>query len=142
VRTPFHRIVFNPDNVAPGIARRALANLVADVPGGLNMDFAVWALSADGRLMLDGESVLDRLAEVQVPALFFAGGADRIAPAEAVHAAYAAWGLRHPEVEKRFVLLSREAGARGDYGHGDMALGLHVREDIFQPIVEFLAPRV
>jgi pimeloyl-ACP methyl ester carboxylesterase len=142
VRTPFHRIIFNPDNVAPGIARRALANLVADVPGGLNMDFAVWALSADGRLMLDGESVLDRLAEVEVPALFFAGGADRIAPPEAVKAAHTAWGLRHPGIEKRFVLLSREAGAHGDYGHGDMALGLHVREDIFQPIVEFLAPRV
>jgi polyhydroxyalkanoate synthase subunit PhaC len=142
VRTPFHRLIFNPDNVAPGIARVALANLVADVPGGLNLDFAVWALSADGRLMLDGESVLDRLADVEVPALFFAGGADRLAPPEAVHAAYAAWGLRHPEIEKRFVLLSREAGAQGDYGHGDMALGRHVREDIFEPIVEFLSARV
>jgi poly[(R)-3-hydroxyalkanoate] polymerase subunit PhaC len=142
VRTPFHRLIFNPDNVAPGIARVALANLVADVPGGLNLDFAVWALSPDGRLMLDGESVVERLADVEVPALFFAGGADRLAPAEAVHAAYAAWGARHPGLEKRFVLLSREAGAHGDYGHGDMALGRHVREDLFEPIVEFLGARV
>jgi polyhydroxyalkanoate synthase subunit PhaC len=142
VRTPFHRVIFNPDNVAPGIARAALANLVADVPGGLNMDFAVWALSPDGRLMLDGESVVDRLAEVEVPALFFAGGADRLAPPEAVRAAYTAWGARHPGVEKRFVLLSRENGAHGDYGHGDLALGRHVREDLFEPIVEFLGAPV
>jgi polyhydroxyalkanoate synthase subunit PhaC len=139
VRTPFHRLVLNPENVAPGMARLALANLVADVPGSLNLDFAAWAVSADGRLTLDGEAVLDRLADVRVPVLFFAGVADRLAPPEAVRAAYTAWGANLPEVEKRFVLLGREHGAHGDYGHGDLAVGVHAREDVFEPIGEFLA---
>lgn len=138
-QTPLHHALLNPKNVAKGIARISLANLVEDIPGPLGYDFALWALSESGQVTLEGESVVEALAELRIPALFFAGAVDRIAPPEAVRVAYEAWAKNHPAVSKRFVLLGREAGAHEDYGHGDMAIGLYIAEDIFKPVAEFLA---
>jgi pimeloyl-ACP methyl ester carboxylesterase len=138
LRTPFHSAIFNPLNVAKGIARMSLANVIEDVPGPLNYDFVLWALSEKGSVTLDGKSVIESLADVRVPALFFAGASDRIAPPESVRVAYEIWASRHPDVTKRFVLLGRAGGAHEDYGHGDMTMGTHVREDIFQPLGDFL----
>lgn len=139
LHTPLHRALLNPLNVSKGIARMSLANVIEDVPGPLNYDFALWALSEKGQLTLEGESVIERLTHVRVPALFFAGAADRLAPPVAVRIAYEAWAANHPDVPKRFVLLGREAGAHEDYGHGDMTVGTHVCEDIFKPVADFLA---
>ena len=131
--TPLHRIIMNPDNVPPGIAKLSMVNLVADVPGPLNMDFAGWAV-AGGAFTVAGRPVLDGLARVQVPVLFFAGAADRLAPPDSVRAAYDAWGAP----KKQFVLLGRDNGARADYGHGDLAIGTHVRDEVFEPTLRFL----
>ncbi|HMJ11050.1 MAG TPA: alpha/beta fold hydrolase, partial [Polyangiaceae bacterium] len=138
LRTPLHDAIFNPLNVAKGVARMSLANVIEDIPGPLNYDFALWALSEKGALTLDGQSVVERLADVGVPALFFAGASDRIAPAASVRVAYDMWAANHPDVKKCFVLLGRSAGAHDDYGHGDMAMGSHVREDLFEPLAGFL----
>ena len=136
--TPIHRIIYNPRNVDRGRASVAMVNAIADVPGELHADFAEWALG-DGVIRIDGEPVLDRLELVDVPAIFFAGGGDRIAPAHAVRAAYERWGSEvDPPPEKRFRLLGRAAGLPEDYGHGDMVIGRSVREHIFEPLTEFL----
>ncbi len=136
IRTFAHHWVHNPDNVAPGVARVALVNVIEDVPGPLNFDFAVWAASKDGRLTFEGKPVEEGLELLSTPVLFFAGGVDRLAPPSAVRAAFDAWG-RGTSVDKRFVLLSKESGARADYGHGDLAVGAHVRDDVFEPIAQF-----
>ena len=78
------------------------------------------------------------MALVKVPVLFMAGAADRMAPPAAVRAAFEAWGTQSRDVNKRFVLLGREHGARGDYGHGDLAIGRHVHDEVFEPIAAFL----
>jgi len=44
---------------------------------------------------------------VGVPALFFAGAKDRIAPPSAVRAAFDAWGAERSEVDKEWRLLGR-----------------------------------
>lgn len=137
VRTFAHHWVFNPDNVGKGVASSALVNVIEDVPGPLNLDFATWASSANGHVTFEGKPVLARLGELSIPILFFAGGADRLAPPSAVRAAFDAWG-KDSGVDKRFVLLSRESGAKADYGHGDLAVGSHVKEEIFEPLAEFL----
>lgn len=137
--TPLHRIVLNPDNVAPGVARLSMFNLVADVPGPLNLDFAGFAATPGGELRVRGVSVLERLRQVDIPALFIAGGADRLAPPASVRAAFDAWGVDAPQVSKRFVLLSREQGAVADYGHGDLAIGVQARREVFEPVRDFLA---
>jgi pimeloyl-ACP methyl ester carboxylesterase len=137
LRTPLHHVVFNPHNVAPGIARMSLVNVIEDVPGPLNLDFLAWAVSPDGRLRLDGVDVLERLSAVRIPALFFAGAADKLAPPDAVRVAFDAWGSDH-DVDKRFVVLGCEQGCDHDYGHGDLAVGRGAKRDLFEPIGDFV----
>lgn len=137
--TPIHRMIYNPKNVAKGLTRAALVDMVEDIPAQLNADFLAWA-AADGELRVNGERVLDRLAGVETPALFIAGTVDRLAPVASVKAAFEAWGKDHPDVPKRFVVAGRDFGYRDDYGHGDLAMGTHASAELFEPIARFLGP--
>lgn len=137
--TPLHHMVYNPRNVSPGITRAALVNVIEDVPAALNADFAEWAANG-GAICAGGAPALDGLAEIQIPALFMAGTADRVAPIAAVRSAFEAWGKRRPLVPKRFVVVGRDFGHHENYGHGDLALGAHVGVDLFEPIARFLGP--
>jgi pimeloyl-ACP methyl ester carboxylesterase len=139
VRTPLHRLLFNPANVAPGVARRALANIIENIPGGLNWDFAVWLASSDGRLTFDGVAVLNSLAGVRTPALFVAGAVDRLAPIEAVRVAYQSWGSEAGSIDKQLLVLGKNSGTKEDYGHGDLAVGRYAQTELFAAVAEFLA---
>jgi len=137
VTTPLHDHLYNSENVRPGTAARAMVNLVEDIPGTLQSDFNRWALT-DGVVRVDGEPILDGLASIRVPALFFAGALDRLAPPAAVRLAFEAWGSRVDPPTKEIHVLSHDNGARADYGHGDLAIGTHLGEDLHGPLVRFL----
>jgi polyhydroxyalkanoate synthase len=137
--TPAHHWVFNPKNVSRGVARTSLVNVIEDIPGPLNSDLASFAANRDGAIMLDGAPVLERLRGVRVPAAFFAGAADRLAPPASVRAAFDAWAAEASDVDKRFVVLGVEHGAAADYGHGDLAVGSRVNEELFAPLSAFLS---
>jgi len=137
--TPAHRWVFNPENVAPGVARSSLVNVIEDIPGPLNSDLASFAANRDGAIVLDGAPVLDRLRGVRLPAAFFAGAADRLAPPDSVRVAFDAWAAEASDVDKRFVVLGVAHGASADYGHGDLAVGSRAEEELFAPLSAFLA---
>lgn len=137
VWTPLHRQIYNPHNVDSGATSRALVNLIEDVPAPLSADFAKWALG-DGVVRVGGEDVLERLSDVCVPAIFFAGAADNVASPEAVRAAYDAWGADAGDVEKRFVVLGVASGCEYDYGHGDLAIGERLTPELFEPLSAFL----
>jgi pimeloyl-ACP methyl ester carboxylesterase len=139
--TPFHGIAMNPRNVASGITRAILVNVIEDVPAALNADFVEMAKHG-GALTAFGEPVLERLRTVSIPALFVAGSKDNIAPMKSVRAAFDAWAGAHPEVEKRFFVLGRDHGHGEDYGHGDLALGVHVGVELFGDIAAFLGDDV
>lgn len=135
--TPVHTAIYNPRNVDRGAVPRAMVNAISDIPGELQRDFAEWALG-DGTIVIGGEPVLDRLEGVAVPVLFFAGEGDRIAPPDAVREAYERWGRALGSPDKTFRLLGRSSGYPENYGHGDMVVGRHVREHIFEPLEAFL----
>lgn len=137
--TPWHGWVINPRNVAKGITRIALVDCIEDVPAGLLFDFKQWS-TGDGVVRIDGEPMLARLSAMDMPALFVAGSADALAPPSEVRHAFDRWGTDHPRVAKRFVVLGRDYGARENYGHGDLALGVHVGVELFPPIARFLGP--
>jgi pimeloyl-ACP methyl ester carboxylesterase len=134
---PLEWIVFNRANVPEGKVARALVNLIEDIPGPLSADFNEWVVT-DGELRMNGDRVLDRLTGVGVPALFFAGAGDRIAPPECVRVAYDAWGKDRGAVQKEYRLLGKDEGAAEDYGHGDLAIGRHLPDDLFSPTAAFL----
>lgn len=137
VWTPLHRQIYNPHNVERGASSRALVNLIQDVPAPLSADFAKWALG-DGIIRVGGEDVLARLSDVRVPAIFFAGAADKVATPEAVRAAYDAWGAGEDRLDKRFVVLGVDSGCEHDYGHGDLAIGERLTPELFVPLSSFL----
>jgi polyhydroxyalkanoate synthase len=112
---------------------------VESEPGELNADFWEWA-GGDGEIRVDGARVLDGLADVEVPALFIAGAADKLAPPSTVEHAFDAWGKDRPAVPKRYFVAGRDYGHAADYGHGDMAIGAHVGVELFEPIAKFLGP--
>ncbi len=132
------RVFYNPSNVPSHLARQSMVDMFSDIPGQLGADFVRWA-AAGGELVLDGERVLDGLHAVRVPACFFAGSVDLLAPADLVRMAYDAWGKGVPEIEKHFILLGRASGAHDEYGHGDFAFGTHAAEEVFAPAARFLA---
>jgi polyhydroxyalkanoate synthase len=136
LHTPIHHIVLNPKNVERGVAPQTLMT-IRDIPGALMADFAAF-LADGGRVRFDGDDVLDRIRRHGHPALFFAGGADNIAPVAAVTAAYEAWGCDAEACEKRLVILDH-ATVGANYGHGDLAIGRTARRDIFEPVLAFLA---
>ena len=131
------RVFYNPTNVCANIARQSMFNMFEDIPGRLGADFVRWAADG-GRMTLDGAPVLDGLHGINVPAFFFAGSADWLAPEHAVRAAYDAWGRDVPSCTKSYLLLGRHSGAKQDYGHGDFAFGTHAHEEVFVPGARFL----
>ncbi len=136
--TPIHRIPYNPDNVAKGITRLTLVNAIRDVPAPLNREFGRWAMS-DNKIRIDGEDVLDGLAQVTNPVRFVVGAVDRLAPERAVRLAFDAWGSGHQTIDKELNVLGLAQGASADYGHGDLALGRDAPVEVFVPIGAFLA---
>ncbi|HJN77870.1 MAG TPA: alpha/beta hydrolase [Myxococcota bacterium] len=75
------------------------------------------------------------LNDVTTPTLVIAGRGDQIAPVDRVYAYYDEVGA----TEKAFVVAGRATGFAADYGHLDLPLGDHAREEIYPLIAEWLA---
>lgn len=135
--TPMHKMILNPRNMAPGMTRLALVACVQDVPGTLLADFMDWATTG-GVIRLRDHDVLGELRDIDVPALFIAGADDRVGPPFAVRAAFDAWGKDSKDVYKAFFVLGKASGAREDYGHGDLAMGDRVVQELYPAIAAFL----
>lgn len=130
--------LYNVSNVDRRIERGMLCDVWENIPGRLGADFTRWSKQHRGELVVDGLPVLNGLARVDVPALFFAGSVDWLAPEWTVRAAFDAWGRDVPGLDKRFVLLSRAHGTQNDYGHCDIAFGRNVVTEVFVPAARFL----
>ena len=131
--SPIQHIFLNPRNNRPGLLHTFMVDATSDIPGPLGMDMVQWA-AKDGVVRLNGEPVLPGLQKLNLPVLFFAGGADRLGTPKSLRAAYNAWGG-----PKKFVLLAKSAGYSADYGHMDMVTGPKAPEEVFAPIIAFLA---
>lgn len=139
VGTHLPSLIANTKNLAAADIAPTMANIVADIPGPLHVDFARWAASRTGELTFEDKPVLPTLRELEVPAIFFAGTVDQLAPPSSVRAAHDAWGADAADCPRQFMLVGVETGSARDYGHGDLAIGLDVARDIFDPLTAFLA---
>lgn len=135
------RRLYNPSNVDTKVERSMLWDVWEDIPGRLGSDFVGWS-ARGGALTVDGTEVLPGLAKVNVPACFFAGSIDWLAPVATVHAGFDAWGKQVPGLEKHFVVLGRHAGTHDEYGHCDISFGRHAKTEVFEPAARFLATGV
>jgi predicted alpha/beta hydrolase len=131
---PVTRYMLNLDNMDDDVVRRSLANVPADVPGGVGRQFARWISmgnfdSADGAF-----DYRKHMAGIRAPFCFIAGARDLLAPPAAVRKAQAALGG-----PTELVLAARATGFSADYGHADLVLGRRSPEEIFPHLARFLA---
>lgn len=132
----FMRYLVHPENLEPEVRRRALANVGADVAGGVGRQFLGWIqqgrwTSEDGQV-----DYAAGLRNVAAPALLIGGTRDLLSPPSSAHHA-AKWLAGAVET----VTAGRESGFREDYGHGDLVLGRHAPEEIYPRVIQFLERR-
>ena len=77
---------------------------------------------------------IDSFAQVKTRSLVIAGRGDLIAPVDRVVGTYKALGSE----EKSLVVAGRATGFAVDYGHLDLTLGNHVRQEIYPQILQSL----
>ncbi len=123
--------LFNDANMAPEAARRMMRAVVSPLWPGEMLQFA--GIIEDGRFQSrDGlRDYRSDMGNIQVPLLAIAGRADRVAPPDRVRGYHDAVGSPH----KRFVVAGLENGFAVDYGHLDLPVGDHAREEIY-PLIE------
>jgi len=81
-----------------------------------------------------GRSLLESLGQVRAPLLLLGGAADRHVRPAALREVLGAWG----SVERRLLVLGRNAGCELDYGHTDLLLGARAPRETFPLIAEWL----
>jgi pimeloyl-ACP methyl ester carboxylesterase len=127
-------VLHNPDNLQPRAEALMLRTVVSPLYQGEIEQFA--HVRHDGEFRsADGALVYrEALGGVEVPMLFVAGRADRIVAPDRVYSYYEAVGTD----DKRFEVASVANGMHGDYGHLDLGVGDHARDDVFPLVVDWL----
>jgi len=82
-------------------------------------------------------SYTENLHRFTAPLLIIAGGRDKMAPKADMQ--YVKDHVGSADVT--YLEFSKEAGFRADYGHLDLTLGVHVREEVYPKIYEWLLKR-
>ncbi|NOK20666.1 alpha/beta hydrolase [Corallococcus carmarthensis] len=131
---PLTRYMMLADNMDPQVVRWALANVPADVAGGVGRQFARW-ISTSQFTTFDGSfDYREPLAGVKIPFLLIAGSRDLLAPPLAV-----ARAKEHLGGPVKMLVAGRGHGFAADYGHADLILGRKAPDEIFPQVEAFLA---
>jgi len=94
-----------------------------------------WASKGVWRMCADTLDVQERLPELDVPLFAIFGGSDPLAPPEAGESFFDSLRIK----DKKMTVLSKENGYSADYNHIELAFALNGREEVFEPIAEWIA---
>jgi pimeloyl-ACP methyl ester carboxylesterase len=130
---PLSRYMMLGSNMEPDVVKKALANVPADVAGGVVRQFAHW-VATDTFCSADGLCYRKPLSEVRLPVLLLAGSKDLLAPPLAV--ARAQEFLGGPV---KLMVAGKAHGFAEDYGHADLVLGRRAPDEIFPLVEAFLS---
>ncbi|HEX5744686.1 MAG TPA: alpha/beta fold hydrolase [Archangium sp.] len=130
---PLSRYMMLASNMEPDVVRKALANVPADIYGGVVRQFAHW-IATDSFCMADGTCYRKPLAGVKLPVMLVAGSKDLLAPPLAV-----ARAQEHLGGPVKLVVAGRGHGFAEDYGHADLVLGRRAPDEIFPLVEAFLS---
>ena len=134
IKTPVDVFFYNEKNMDQLTLQLLFLRVAEDMPSQvmdqlLKMAQTGELTSPDGRFNYSRE-----LSRVAVPALFIAGKVDHSADPEAVGYAY-----EHiTSKDKSFRVFGLAWGNSADYGHDDLILGKHSREEVYPVILEWL----
>lgn len=128
----FQRIFYNPQSTDLVAWQRLMVYGTADTAGGTALQLLKLMetgefRSADGQIDFRAD-----MAKITTPVLVVAGRLDRIAVVPAVKDGYRALGG-----PKRWLLVTRANGAKGEYGHMDLVIGTRAAEEVWSRIHQY-----
>jgi polyhydroxyalkanoate synthase len=128
----FQRIFYNPQSTDTEAFQRLMVYGVADTAGGTALQLITLMetgrfLSADGTIDLKAG-----MANIRTPILVVAGRLDRIAVVPAVKDGYRALGG-----PKKWLVITRANGAKGEYGHMDLVIGKRAAAEVWTNVLGF-----
>lgn len=127
--------LFHPDNIDPAVSKRMVA-LAAEVVTSSRIWLEFGRFVETGMFgPPGGHPYLQGLSNSEVPIFIIGGSKDGLAPPEAVAAACESTGTTG---ERKCTILGKASGCIEEYGHLDLAAGLHARQEVFQPVLEWL----
>ena len=133
--SPLHaaEFLYNPANMEPDVAKEMLRKIVSPLSRGEILQFS--KVGSDGFLRsMDGAiDYQSAMSEVDLPILFLAGRADRVASPDRIRGFYDALGTE----DKALEIASIANGYGEDYGHLGYGLGIRADQEIFPLIVSW-----
>lgn len=136
VQTPLDILFYNRENMDPPTISLLFLN-VEDIPQGVLDQFTEMVRTGEFKRADGSYSYTRNLSKIDVPVLLIAGQVDKIAPPEVVRFAYD----QVSSTDKTYRLFGLAGGYRADYGHNDLILGKHTKEEVFPLIAQWLAER-
>jgi pimeloyl-ACP methyl ester carboxylesterase len=127
-------LLFNPRNMKPSIRQKMMRQIVSHVSREELQQFET--ILREQRFTSADKTVnyADALKTLDVPFLAISGGADRVVPPERV----AVWSQLIASTDSQYIEASVQSGFSHDYGHLDLAIGDQAKEEILEPIAEWL----
>lgn len=127
----------NLDNISPQAQRVLLAHVFAPIWRGVLAQLEDWVdhdvfRSRDRRV-----DYRELVKALKLPLLVVGGSADTLAPLDNTEAYYDL----SSSPDRTLVLLGKRFGQREEYGHGDLLIGKHARDEVFPRIAAWLAQR-
>ncbi|HEX8703178.1 MAG TPA: alpha/beta fold hydrolase [Myxococcaceae bacterium] len=131
---PMTRYMMLASNMDTEVVKRAMANVPADVAGGVGRQFARW-ITTNTFTSYDGSfDYRAPLSGVRAPFLLLAGSRDLLAPPMSV-----ARAKEHLGGPVKLVIAGKAHGFDEDYGHADLVLGRRAPHEIFPLVETFLS---
>jgi alpha-beta hydrolase superfamily lysophospholipase len=128
---------FNRAHRSARLIRRALANMVGDIPTSLLRQFARWAANGEVTAWGDERNFTQGLVQVRAPLLAIAGEDDLLAPPPTARAA-----VEQASAERRAWLNlggDGEGASALAYGHGDLLVGARAILDVYPRVASWIA---
>lgn len=125
---------FYPGNADTKLLRTLLLTAIDDLPASLLQEFARWY---DNKTMQDRYALFDfteHLERITTPLLIIAGSHDHLTPVRDLKRVYRA--VSSPA--KEFRIVGKKHGAKHNYSHADLILGLHAPDDVYPIILRWL----
>jgi pimeloyl-ACP methyl ester carboxylesterase len=131
-------ILYNPANMAPHMRRFMLSRIVSQVS---REELAQLSKTLKSKRFTSNDDTIDyatALNKLTTPLLAISGSADKIAPPSSVEP----WLEHSASNDETYMEMGESTGAGADYGHLDLVLGDAAREEVLNPIVDWLALRL
>ena len=135
-RLPLDPVAIRQVNLAPDTVRRAMVNLISDMPMALTRQLARMQTSGGDVVAAEDErNFTAGLSRIQVPLLCVAGADDNVAPPRSARLAVE----RASSERKAWIVLGGDGSDSPTYGHGDLLIGEDAYQHVFPHVAAWVA---